>query len=62
MKTKWMYAFFPKETTFWGINIDNKKVEMLIRANTLCKIQEVTKDDRKGLRRTSANSRGSAEG
>jgi hypothetical protein len=42
-----MYAYFPKQTEFYGFLTDGTKVRMLIRKDTLCKIQEVKKNVRK---------------
>lgn len=57
MKTKWMYAYFPKEVTFLA-PLENfyvtggfeKFVKMIIRKGTLCKIQEVESKRKKAGR------------
>lgn len=56
-ETKWMYAFFPEETVFYGITADNKRVKMLIRKDTLCKLQEVPKNVKSRTGREKTNSR-----
>ena len=42
-KKKWMYAFFDKDTSFWGITENKKRVKMMIRGGTLLMIKEAGK-------------------
>jgi hypothetical protein len=45
-KTKWMYAWFSKDTPFKGFTEDGRTCIMTIRAGTLCKLEEL-RDEKK---------------
>ena len=40
-ETKWMLAYFDKDTPFWVPIVGGGRTKMLIRRGTLCKIKEI---------------------